>query len=299
LLQRKFLVRVLVAVLAVISSTAQTAITRASSGTLSVGSPVDVSITSAGETADYTFDGTQGQRVSLGVTSVALSPSPGCCGATLSITKPDGTQLGTATNFGTGGANYDSDPLPSTGTYGVHIVPGSNATGSFTLTLSTPVAGPTAFNSSTPVTITYPAQNTVFSFSGTAGQRVSVGVTNVSITPSLGSCCGGHVTIYKPDGNQLTNPSFGDGGANVDTDPLPTTGTYTVRVDAGTGTGIYTVALSSPLTGVLTEDGPGLVQSLLPGQDVRLTFSGTTGQPMTVTFTAVTMQTTNGLNAWI
>jgi hypothetical protein len=86
------------------------------------------------------------------------------------------------------------------------------------------------------VTISTPGQNAELTFSGTADDRVSLQLSNVTMS-------GRTVSILKPDGSTLAVLT----GINtfLDTQTLPTTGTYTIRVDptnAATG--------SATLTGV-------------------------------------------------
>jgi len=89
--------------------------TLAVSGTLDFGVPTAVAVNTSGETATFTFSGTLGQRVSFGVTSVALTPSQGTSAASIKIYKPDGSLLSTK-SFGDSGADFDVNPLPATGT---------------------------------------------------------------------------------------------------------------------------------------------------------------------------------------
>ncbi len=69
------------------------------------------------------------------------------------------------------------------------------------------------------------------------------------------------------------------------------TGTYTIRVDpAYAYAGSLTLTLSEEVTGTLTIGGPAVPVSLSRvGQNARLTFEGTAGQPATVRLTANTL----------
>ena len=80
------------------------------------------------------------------------------------------------------------------------------------------------------VTTTIPGQNAKLTFAGTAGRRVSLKVSGVTIgTSTTGSL---KVSITKPDGTALVAAtSMGTNGGYIDVKSLPTTGTYTILVD--------------------------------------------------------------------
>ena len=72
-----------------------------------------------------------------------------------------------------------------------------------------------------------PGQNAVLRFYGVLGQRVSLGMSNVTIGPS--GCCSTQVSIWKPDGSNLVYPTLvGTTGGFLDTRGLPATGLYTI-----------------------------------------------------------------------
>jgi hypothetical protein len=252
-------------------------------GTITIaGSPVSFSITRVGQNARYSFTGTAGQTVSLGVTSVTIPSS------NVSIYKPDGSFLVEPTSITSGGGALDSQVLPVTGTYAILVDPLNLGIGNMTLTLyGTPdvTASITIDGATVTPTLTVPGQRARYTFTGTAGQWVNLGMTSVTISSST-------VSMLKPDGTLLISTSIGTGGGSVDpTTSLPTSGTYTVVVDpAGLSTGNMTLTLTSPLTGTVTLDGASLPISLTkPGQTARYTFSGTSGQWVSIGFTSVTI----------
>jgi hypothetical protein len=78
------------------------------------GGPISVETTSPARMASLTFDGAVGDRVSLKLDDVTIGLS--CCSsAKVSILKPDGTTLLSATNFGTNGGFIDTKTTPVTG----------------------------------------------------------------------------------------------------------------------------------------------------------------------------------------
>ena len=154
-------------------------------GRIVVGSStLTATISMANKVGLVVFDGVAGQRVSLGMTSVSIPAS------TVSLYKPDGTQMNYGT-YGSGGGVLDSQVLPMSGTYAIVIDPTSTYTGSMTLTLSAELTG-TITIAGSPVTlsITRVGQNARYFFTGTAGQTVSLGMTSVTISSS-------NVSIYK------------------------------------------------------------------------------------------------------
>jgi YD repeat-containing protein len=254
-------------------------------GAISVGgASVSVTTTTPGQRAILTFAGTSGQRVSLNMTGVTIATS------TVQLRKSDGTVL-VSLSVGTAGDFSDPQTLPSTGTYTVLIDPTGTSTGNMTLALYDVPADITgsisAGGSSVTVTITAPGQNAVLTFSGTAAQRVSLRMTSVTISTSS-------VQIRKPDGIALAALSVGTSGDFIDTQTLPTTGSYTILINpVGTYTGSMTLTLynvPSDVTGSLTIGGSAVpVTITTPGQNGALTFAGTTGQQVTVHMTSNTI----------
>jgi hypothetical protein len=69
----------------------------------------------------------------------------------------------------------------------------------------------------------------VLTFQGTAGQRVTVRASNVTIGPS--PCCSFALSVKRPDGVTVAIATLGtNGGAVIAT--LPSAGTYSVVVDS-------------------------------------------------------------------
>ncbi len=248
------------------------------------GSAVTVTISVPGQNAGVTFSGTAGQAVSLNLTNVTISSS------TVSISKPDSTNLVGPTFVGTSGSFIDTKTLPTTGTYTILINPLNNYTGNMTLTLyEVPANGNTAISpggASITVTTTVPGQNAGLSFTGTVGQRVSLKMTSVTFTNS-------NVNIYKPDGSVLAGYLNPMSGAFIDAVTLPVAGTYSILVDpSSTYTGSMTLTLYDVVdfSGSTTVNGSSVLVTLNTlGQNGQVTFSGTSGQQVTVRVTSNTI----------
>ena len=249
------------------------------------GAAVPITIARVGQNARYTFSGTAGQTVSLGMTAVTMTSGYA------SIIKPDGTNLVAPTYVDTSGGVLDSQVLPTTGTYAILIDPASTYTGKGTLTLynQPDVAGTITINGATVTpTLTVPGQRARYTLSGTAGQYVSLGFTSVTL-PSV------TVSLVKPDGAPWAVTTVGTSGGSQDPMALPVAGTYTVLVDPdGFSTGHLTLTLSSDITGTLTINAvPVPVTIGRAGQNARYTFVGTASQSVTVKITGNTLGAVN------
>jgi YD repeat-containing protein len=252
------------------------------------GSSVGVSISTPGQNAYATFSGTPGQRVSLQITSDTITFSH------VSILNPDGTTLVAPTVVNTSGGFLDTAALSLTGTYKILVDGDTYYTGNATLTLNS-VPGDfsstiTAGGSPVTVVITTPGQNGAVTFSGTASQRISLRMTSVSITFT-------HVSIQNPDGSNLVAPTvINTSGGFFDTQTLAQNGTYTIVVNPDNAyTGNMTLTLYSvpaDVSGTVSIGGSSVPVTIsTPGQNGSLTFSGTSGQQVTVHVTTNTMST--------
>ncbi|MDT5268361.1 MAG: hypothetical protein QOH49_547 [Acidobacteriota bacterium] len=248
------------------------------------GTSVPLNLTTPGQNARLTFTGTYGQRVSVGLSSVTIN------GAYVSLLRPDGSQQ-TYVYTGTGGAFMDAQALSMPGTYTIFVDPQGTNTGALTVQLYsvTDGSGSTITPGGAPVTVstTTAGQNALVTFAGTAGQRVSLNLSGVT-NP------GAYVYLLNPDGAQLSYVYTGTGGAFLDTQTLPGTGTYTILVDPqGTNTGSMTLTLynvPADNVGTITPGGaPVTVNATIPGHNPRLTFNGTYGQRVSVSLSAVTI----------
>jgi subtilisin family serine protease len=186
-----------------------------------------------GQNALVTFSGAQNQRIALKLSNVTIGTST-CCSARVSITSPDLSTLVYATPVGRNGGFLDAKVLPQTGTYTIFVDPQLADVGSMTLTLydvPPDLTGTIAVGGG-PVSLTLaptPGQNATLTFNGTAAQRVSLRLSNVTIGNT--SCCGAKISMLKPDGTTVVPPILvGTFGATI-TATLPVTGTYSIGID--------------------------------------------------------------------
>jgi subtilisin family serine protease len=268
------------------------------------GADVTVGTAVPGQNARVTFAGVAGRRISLKLTGVTIGTSASSS-AKVSILNPSGTALVSPTFFGRNGGFVDVKTLTSTGTYTIVVDPQSNAVGSATLTLydvpADPVVSIVPGGSSASVATSVPGQNARFTFSGVAGGRISVRLTNVTIGTSGSSSA--KVSVLNPNGTTLVAAAFfGTNGGFVDAKNLPTTGTYKVVIDpqsnavGGVTATLYDVPPDDMAT--LAINGPAATLSMtVPGQNGKATFTGAAGQRVTLRLTNVTIGTSGSSSA--
>ena len=243
---------------------------------MAIGETELVTISTANKIAMVVFDGVAGQKISLQMTGVTISSS------SVTILNPNGTNLASTGSVGTSGGFIDTQTLGTTGTYTIIVDPASTNTGSLTLNLFNivNVSATITAGGSTPITITTPGQNAEVTFSGTSGQHVSLTVSGVTV-PGTTS-----YAVKNPDGSTLASGNFGTSGGFLEIPYLPAAGTYTIVVDpSGIGTGNVGLTLNdaTDATNTITPGGAAVViTTTIPGQNARLTFSGTSGQRVAV-----------------
>jgi len=249
------------------------------------GAPGTVNTTVPGQDAFVTFAGVAGHRLALSLTGVTVSAG------TVTVLNPDASVLSPTRAFAKANSFIDPLTLPATGTYKVVLDPKGKATGSVTVTAyDVPADKSSALTLGSPAnnTVDVPGQRANFTFSGTAGQRISLNVEACAFN--------GTITLLKPDASALASTAVTPAGGFLDTVVLPANGTYTVVVDpGGAQTGAFTfVAYAVPAdpTQAITAGGSAVTASTtVPGQNAYLTFNGAVGQRITVLVSNV-----NGVN---
>jgi hypothetical protein len=123
------------------------------------------------------------------------------------------------------------------------VDPAWTNTGNVTLTLYDVVdqnASVTIGGSAATLTLTTPGQNAKVTFDGTAGQQATVHITSNTIGWT-------GVTLRNPDNDSMTSTWWFATNFDLQTQTLPTTGTYTIDVDPSWGaTGSIAVSVTSP-----------------------------------------------------
>jgi len=237
------------------------------------GAFVNVNIARQGQRGRLTFNGSTGQRLTIGTVNATRL-------ATYSVLNPDGSSL---VSLPLASGALTVPPLPATGTYTVLIEPDHGIPMSVTVALSSDIAGSIVIGGATvPVTIGESWQRARLSFDATAGQRLDLGVTG-STLPNW------RTTFLAPDGATVVSQSGGNGTTAIHTPPLAQTGTYTLLLeptDPSTGTLTYT--LSAEVSGTISPGVAGPVSISRAGQRARLTFPGTATQRVSLSAAGVT-----------
>ena len=219
-------------------------------GPLAIDGAASVISLGAGQNARYTFTGTAGQNLGLGISGLSFGTGSSNLGIT--VYKPDGSVLTTSSPLACLTYNWVAAPgdrcalrnLPVSGVYTILITPGGPGTANMTVTLSADITGALTPNGSgLPFSSTRVGQFGRYTFTVTAGQNYSM-LWSASTVPA------GTIYILKPDLTQLNwaniNNSAGAAGTlNLGT--LATGGVYTVFVSPNTiNTGNVTVRVTSP-----------------------------------------------------
>jgi hypothetical protein len=247
------------------------------SNTMTIGSPgTTVTTTVPGQNAYFTFSGVSGQRLALYLNPVTVSSGA------LTLKDPTGAVLLGPKSFATAPTFIDPITLAQTGTYKLVLDPKGRAKGSMTLTgYDVPPDTSAAYTLGTEAigTTTVPGQRNTFTFSGALNQRVSVEV--------ISSDFSGTLSLLKPDLSVLASTPVGPAGGFLDTTTLPVAGTYTFVVDPrGVSTGALHFTAhdvpADPIVAITANGPPVTLTTTVAGQNAYATFTGTTGQKVTV-----------------
>ncbi|MFJ4095875.1 VWD domain-containing protein, partial [Kitasatospora sp. NPDC089913] len=231
------------------------------------------STTLPGQRAVWTFNGTTGQRISAAFSDGTI----GGTSARAVLLKPDGGTL--LSSYCAPACVFDTTVLPATGTYRLVFDPEGNRVGSLTARLwSVPAdlsAAVTTDGTPSTLTTTVPGQNGAWTFTGTAGQRVSFGFSGGTLD-SLKV----QVSVLKPDGSVLLAPQYCGPTCTFGTTALPVDGTYRVMFDPlGSSAGSMTASVSMDVVRTVPLDGTAsMLTTTVPGQNGAWTFAGTAGQ---------------------
>ena len=236
------------------------------------GQPVEGGISQIGEVDNFTFEGTEGDWVTVYLknqTSGSLS---------LGLTSPE--------EDGWSGSGYNEDrlidhiALPVTGTYTIKVYGQGITTGSYALQLiqhKEEVPTSIAYGQSMEGEISLICDQDSFTFKGAKGDLVTVYLDN----QASGSLS---LVVAKPDGD-FWYSGFSGSDVVIDHETLPAMGTYTITVDSeGVTTGPYALQLirHEEETALIADDQSVEGEISLIGEEDRFTFEGTEGERVTV-----------------
>ncbi len=247
--------------------------------------PINVSSTN-GTPINLTFAGTSGVPVTIAGTYESGVYWSGN-GATISIVDPSGHTIASSI---TGYGPYAvATTTPTTGTYTFNVTMPSGV-GAATFTLTTPTT--TSMTLNTPMSYSVlPGQTSNVTFTGTAGNNVSIAASNQSGVFWSGN--GSAWSIVEPDGSTILWSGWTGAGAMMVTSTLPENGTYIMHLttSVGGGTGGAGGSVQFTYSQLVTDPGITLnsmqtVSTTLAGQMQNVPFSGTAGQNVIVAATA-------------
>ena len=184
------------------------------------------------------------QNLGLGLTTLAITPTSA---TTLSyaVYKPDGTSLASATCNTSGSACAVNLANLAAGSYRVLVKPATTATAAtFKVWASNDLTGTLVLNTAKAIAVTRNGQNGRYTFSGTASQVRKLAYASVATTPTG---AGLTITVYKPDGTQLSTNNVTAASGTITLPTLPTTGTYTVLVEPQAAQAAATFSLNLTL----------------------------------------------------
>ena len=248
------------------------------------GTAVTSTITVPGQRSIFTFAGTAGQRFSTLTTPATGFPNS----YYVYFRRPDGSLYYVTAGSDTSPIHGEST-LDQTGEWAVVFDPLTRGTGNTSIQLYRPVdqtgSIPTNGTAQT-VTIGTPGQNAALSFTGTAGQRLSIALSDVA----LGDCSAystANIRLQRPDGSEFsTQLSYYCSGGFLEFGALDQSGTWTIILDpqgALTGSATLRLYAATDTTATIATNGTAQTATFTtPGQASRFTFSATGGQRYSV-----------------
>lgn len=247
------------------------------------GGSQNLDVPSTGKFGVFTFSATQGQYLSLQITS--LTTSPANREFNYAVYGPTNALLTT----GYAGINRPSIHLPRVATTGTHLLVFAAGSGTFQMSAHLEVNAALSSNAA-PLTISTDilSQSKRFIYSASAGEQLGFALADLASSASWGSM---PVQVYGPDGGQL-----GVIYCDLNAPPgcqsnlqLTVAGTYSIIVfPAGAVTMSFKVFLSPYLTGSLALDAPVNADLTIPGQYRKYSFTATAGQTVALGVSSVT-----------
>lgn len=206
-----------------------------------------ISLSTTNQIGLLLFEAVSGQGISVNINNVSGSAS-----AQLHIYAPDGSSVYLSPSYSASGLFAVVSSLPQTGTY--TIMPNDQTpaaiSGTYTpYNIPLNPSAPISINgSSTTLNVNVPGQNAQATFTGTAGQSVTVHVTNSTLGGGSGN---GQVFLLSTDGSTVLTalPLWHSPNFTFSYPSLPANGTYTILVNpsaSGPITGSLAVNVTNP-----------------------------------------------------
>jgi hypothetical protein len=255
------------------------------SGSLTLNTPTPVTLNQLGQNQLLTFTATAGQTVALEVSTITSTP----VNTTyyVNVYGPSGSLVKSTSTASTTTINL---PSLAAGSYTVLLYPGTPATATMQVTLYSGTTGLVPTNGTpTNYTTSAPGQDAYVTFTATVGQALSLALTNMSLTPSVGGTM--TIGIYYPNGSFFENWSCvpSTTGCEGVFYNLAQTGTYTLIVQPinASQTMSFTATAQQPATGTLTANTPQSINLNTIGQIGVYSFSATAGQTVQVDISSI------------
>ncbi|WP_431264072.1 pre-peptidase C-terminal domain-containing protein [Roseateles chitinivorans] len=258
-------------------------------GALTVNTPLAVSLR-AGQNGRLSFNGTAGQPATIRFNGIVTTP--GGRSVYVYLDGPDGSRLTyDYASTSSDGSQLYVPSLPVSGSYTVFVDPMDGAATQLSMTLD-----PASDLAADGAPLSLPAMASgaakIFVFRATAGQNLGLALSGLTGDYYVSMAVQGPSGILSSTTCYVSNESCGLNLSNI------AAGTYLVRVTASGGAlTAGALTLSSDRGGALTVNTP-LAVSLRAGQNGRLSFNGTAGQPATIRFSGV-VTTPGGRNVYV
>ena len=239
---------------------------------LAVDEPVAGTLDRRAPVGIWTFDGIEGQVLSVAAASESFDPS-------ITLRMPSGEYVSGDDDSGPGANALLTAALPATGTYKVWVHAVDGETGAYRLAVRTAEVGELGLDTRVGAELAADKPVGVWTFAGTPGQVLHVAVRSEAFLPALGlrGPLGEHVLPWE------SNDS-GERGSDAWLMVTPsTTGSYQAWIQAEDGkTGAYSVAVRTVPAARVAVDTP--VADALDDQDSfgLWTFAGTAGKVVNV-----------------
>ncbi len=252
-----------------------------------------VTTTVPGQVANLTFSGSAGEQVSFVFSESTFT------NAAVEVLTPGGFNVaGSTISLGTSmvmDGSTEALTLPETETYTVHVRGKEEETGSVKVTAykAPEVTGsisPSTSGASETVSLPIPGQIAKYTVAGTAGEEVSLKISEfTSFTSAV------ELEWITPEGYYLERQGFGSNGF-MEPVKFETTGNYTLIVKpngVNTGSLKLTAYNATPVTGSITPTSGGeskTITTTVPGQRANITFAGSAGEQVSFVFSESTIK---------
>lgn len=189
--------------------------------------------TAAGQNGYFTFNAAAGENLELALNNVTVGKAGNL--VNMYVYGPTGTTIGNSSVDPTSTARSSRVSLPNlaAGIYSVTVSSSSNSSPfSATATFTHDVTGTLTVGGTTPIVLSRQGQVARYTFAGTAGQALVLGLPSYTTTPSGQTL---NVVFTRPDGTTRQGSATMLSGNTYSIPSLPVTGTYTVTLSPSYG----------------------------------------------------------------